>query len=83
MTLSTHAHDHAHPHAHGRQAADGHQHGLDQAHSDGSAQRHDHAHAQRRADPGVSLLRMSALQRVVIALGFVAAIWLGVFWAWS
>ena len=79
MTLAPdrHAHDHAHDHGH----AHGHAH--DHAHDHTHA--HDHARASvaRRARPGLSLLRMSAVQRLVIALAFVAAIWLGVVWAWS
>ncbi|MBX9760392.1 MAG: hypothetical protein K2Y29_16555 [Beijerinckiaceae bacterium] len=78
MTLAPdrHAHaghdDHAHAHDHG------HEH--DHAHDHPS---HDHTSAARRAEPGLSLLRMSALQRLAIALALVAAIWLGVAWAWS
>jgi hypothetical protein len=69
-------------HTHVRQAA---QEAHDHAH-------HDHADSQgahvsfpppRRADPGLSLLRMSALQRLALALVAVGAVWLGVVWAWS
>jgi hypothetical protein len=46
---------------------------------------HGHAHAHApvvvRATPGHSLLRLSLGGRLAIASGFVAAIWLGVFWA--
>lgn len=47
---------------------------------------HDHAAphvhaAPPRALPGVSLLRMSLAMRLAIAGGFVAAIWIAVFWA--
>lgn len=69
---SGHAHVHGHSHGHA------HDHGHDHAPGDGA-----HAHGPRRASPGLSLLRMSSLQRLAIALAFVAAIWLGVFWAWA
>jgi hypothetical protein len=43
---------------------------------------HAHAHGPAvRALPGASLLRMSLAARLAIAGGFVAAIWLAVFWA--
>ena len=64
---SGHAHEHGHSH--------GHSHDHEHA--------HEHAHGPRRASPGLSLLRMSSLQRLAIAFAFVAAIWLGVFWAWA
>jgi hypothetical protein len=84
MTLAPdrHAHaghdDHAHAHDHGH--AHDHTHPHDHAHE---AHSHGHASVARRAEPGLSLLRMSALQRLAIALALVAAIWLGVGWAWS
>ncbi len=95
MTLVTKAtsHDHAHGdhagHDHTRhdhnhdavdavsQAAKPHAHNHDHAHTDSAAS------APRRAHPGFSLLRMSSLQRLVLALALVVAIWLSVFWAWS
>ena len=59
-------HDHGREHAHGRSHAP-----------------HDHAaHSPAQpARPPASLLRMSALQRVTLSGGAVAAIWAGVFWA--
>jgi len=95
MTLVTKAtsHDHAHGdhagHDHARhdhnheavgpvsQAPKPHAHNHDHAHTDSAAS------APRRAHPGFSLLRMSSLQRVALALTLVAAIWLSVFWAWA
>ena len=61
-----HEHDHGHEHAHGHGHAP-----------------HDHAaHASvKPARPPASLLRMSALQRLALSGGAVAAIWVGVFWA--
>ena len=61
-----HEHDHGHEHAHGHGHAP-----------------HDHAaHAPvKPARPPASLLRMSALQRLALSGGAVAAIWVGVFWA--
>ena len=61
-----HEHDHGHEHVHGRSHAS-----------------HDHAaHSPAQpACPPASLLRMSALQRVTLSGGAVAAIWAGVFWA--
>lgn len=81
MTLAPdrHAHDHDHDHAHGH--SHGHAHGH--AHGDEQAHTHNHPSSARRAEPGLSLLRMSAFQRLAIALALVAAIWLGVGWAWS
>jgi len=67
--MSAHAHQHSHDHEHG--------------HAHAHAPAHAHDHSARRSDPGVSLLRMSSLQRLAIALALVVAIWLGVFWAWS
>lgn len=75
MTSATH--DHSHDHS------------PDRLHSHAHDQHAGHAHGERvhapagRAKPGLSLLRMSSRQRLAIALVFVAAIWLGVFWAWS
>ena len=59
-------HDHGREHAHGRSHAP-----------------HDHAaHSPAQpARPPASLLRMSALQRLTLSGGAVAAIWVGVFWA--
>ncbi len=69
MSLS---HDHNQTHSHGGHAAHAH-----------AAHGHSHEHAPRRAHPGVSLLRMSSLQRLALALTLVGAIWLSVFWAWT
>lgn len=92
--MNAHAHHHEHEHDH----ADAHEHaartpGHDHLPQNHPGQRrlgegrlgqdHIHHHPARRADPGVSLLRMSSAQRLVIALALVAAIWLGVVWAWS
>jgi ABC-type Zn2+ transport system substrate-binding protein/surface adhesin len=83
MTLAPdrHAHDHDKDHAQGH--AHGHAQGHAHLHEHGHARRAVGAAAARRAQPGLSLLRMSALQRLAVALAFVAAIWLGVAWAWS
>ena len=53
------------------------------AHAHDHAHGHAHAHAATvvRATPGRSLLRLSLGGRLAIAGGFVAAIWLGDFWA--
>jgi ABC-type Zn2+ transport system substrate-binding protein/surface adhesin len=69
-----HAHNHEHDHAHGH--AHGHAH-HDHAH-------HDHAHDPAPASshaPGLSLIRMSAAQRLTGAGALAALLWLGVFWA--
>ncbi len=63
----THQHDH------------GHDHGHEHAHSHA---RPAVAHA-RPARASASLLRMSAPERLAVAGGAVAAIWMGVFWAIS
>ena len=47
----------------------------------GHAHGHDHGRASATAIPARSLLRMSAMERLAIAGGFVAAIWLAVAWA--
>lgn len=70
MSLSQH---HDHKHSHEGHAAHAH---APHGHS------HENAPA-RRANPGVSLLRMSSMQRLALASALVAAIWLSVFWAWS
>ena len=67
------AHDHAHGHSHGH--AHGHGHG------NGNGGAHGHAHHARPARAPASLLRMSAAERLAVAGGAVAAIWMGVFWA--
>ncbi len=54
-------------------------HEHDHEHSHGHAHA-PHSHAQP-ARPPASLLRMSALQRLALSGGAVAAIWAGVFWA--
>lgn len=64
-------HDHAHAHHHGHAHSRAHDH----AHDSG------HAEAPRRARPGLSLLRMSAAQRLAGACGALALLWAGVFWA--
>ncbi len=83
MSLATHTHDHAHGHGHKHD----HAHGHDEAHEGHTGHVHSHdnqpAPVAKRADPGVSLLRMSSAQRLAIASVLVAAIWLGVFWAWA
>ena len=62
----------------------------DHAHDHGPSHSHGHSHAPaltetvftpRRAMPAASVLRMSLAQRLAIALGAIAAIWLCVFWA--
>ena len=66
MPSQTHAHDHAPGHVHQHAAA------------------HSHAPAltiPRRAAPAASLLRMSLAQRLAIASGLTALIWIAVFWA--
>jgi hypothetical protein len=61
-----HEHDHGHEHVYGHGHAP-HDHAA-------------HSHAQP-ARPPASLLRMSAMQRMTLSGGAVAAIWVGVFWA--
>ena len=61
-------HAHAHPHAHGGDHAHVHVHVLE-----------GRPHPHRRV--GVSLLRMSALQRLAVAGAAVACVWLAVLWA--
>ena len=60
--------------------ADGHDH----AHHDHPPHSH-HTHAQTTVRPaqrpGFSLLRLSVVERLGVALFFVALIWAGVFWA--
>ena len=74
------AHDHAkHDHAKHDHAA----HDAPHAHAHSHSHSHDTANAPRRANPGFSLLRMSSMQRLALALILVAAIWLSVFWAWA
>lgn len=66
MTGQAHHHDdHAHHH----------EHAHDHAHP------HEHGHGPRRAEPGLSLLRMSAAQRLGGAAVVLALLWGGVFWA--
>jgi hypothetical protein len=60
-------------------SAPAHSHAHTHDHAHGHA--HVHAPAVVRATPGHSLLRLSLGGRLAIAGGFVAAIWLGVFWA--
>ena len=60
-----HAHAHHHEHDHSAQS---------------HAQSHAQDHALRQA-AGLSLLRMSAAQRLMGAGALVALLWLGVFWA--
>ena len=63
--MPPHAHDHSSPHVSG----------------------HSHSHApavdggSRRAAPATSLLRMSLGRRLSIAAGFIALIWIAVYWA--
>ena len=96
MTLATktaardevqeHAHAHTHDHApkHAGHDHAGHDHaGHDHANHNHGAHANIAVSAPRRANPGFSLLRTSSLQRLALALTLVAAIWLGVFWAWS
>jgi hypothetical protein len=66
MDGASHIHQHAHEHQH------------DHGHV------HDHGHKRGHAAPArapASLLRMSAAERLAVAGGAVAAIWMGVFWA--
>ena len=66
MNSASGVHEHDHEHGHGHAQAT-------HAHAP-------HSHA-RPARPPASLLRMSALQRLALSGGAVAAIWAGVFWA--
>jgi len=54
-------------------------------HSDNHTHSHGHTHPAaavvRRADPGFSLLRLSALQRLAGAGVIIALLWLAVLWA--
>jgi hypothetical protein len=45
--------------------------------------KHDHAAPAARHDPGFSLLRLSAAQRLGIVLVALALLWGGVYWALS
>jgi hypothetical protein len=83
MSLASHAHDHAHDHKHEHAHARAHGDHAGHAHSHTPHGAHSPEPAAKRADPGVSLLRMSSAQRLAIASILVAAIWLGVFWAWA
>lgn len=66
-------HDHAHPHPHGRESADAHSHA------------HAHAHgvpAGRRSKPiSFSLVRVSLIVRLGVAMVFSVAVWAAIFWA--
>lgn len=79
-----HTHDHAHNHGHA------HDHAHDHAHNHG----HDHHHAHDHRPAGeagrgpapaperaLSLLRMSAAQRLAGACALSALVWAGVIWA--
>jgi hypothetical protein len=80
--VHAHAHDHEHGHAHDH-AHHAHAH-HDHAHHDHA--HHDHAHDPAPASShvaGLSLLRMSAAQRVSGAAALAGLLWLGVFWALS
>jgi len=74
-----HSHDHGHDHSHVHDHSHGHSHGHGtQAGAAGSAHhRHSHAPGERHpaARPGFSLLRLSAWQRLAIALPLAALIW--------
>lgn len=58
-----------HQHAHAAEGAHVHAHD------------HDHDVARAPAEAGLSLLRLSAAVRAISALGLLALLWLGVFWA--
>ena len=73
MAAAPHAHDHAHDHAHH------HAHAHDHAHA--AAAPRQPAQARAGHAVGLSLLRLSALERSAGALALVALLWLGVWWA--
>ncbi|MBB3772306.1 hypothetical protein FHS55_002918 [Angulomicrobium tetraedrale] len=74
-----HDHDHSHDHDHGGEGATvpvpAHRPGAAHAHS--PSHRHSHGPGRRHppARPGFSLLRLSAMQRLAIALPLAALIW--------
>ena len=70
--------------------SDGHRHGTHQHVHDGHPQHDDHGHASHDHPaarsisllnaPGLSLLRMSAVQRLCGAIGLTAILWVAVLW---
>jgi hypothetical protein len=62
----------------------GHTHGHDHSHAHDHTHAHAHAHAHAPAGaprPGVSLVRMSLVERLTVALVVSGLIWGGVLWA--
>ena len=55
-------------------------HAHTHGHTHGHTHSQDHDHAQAHA-PGLSLIRVSAAQRVAGAAALAGLLWLGVFWA--
>ncbi|MBM3596348.1 MAG: hypothetical protein FJX31_11460 [Alphaproteobacteria bacterium] len=67
-----------------------HHHGPGHTHDHGHDHSHDHNHgaphalpAARAAEPGFSLLRLSALQRLAGVAALLALLWIAVAWALS
>lgn len=64
-----HSHDHGHSHDHAHNHAHSHAHAAHHGHSHAPGERHP------AARPGFSLLRLSAVQRLAIALPLAALVW--------
>ena len=74
-----HSHHH-HPHDHHDGETHGHAKGHRHAHGHAA---HEHSHARSRRTPSRfrSLIALSGLQRLMLALPVIAALWLMTFWA--
>ncbi|MDQ0510420.1 hypothetical protein [Ancylobacter amanitiformis] len=70
-------HGHAHDHGHGEEGVAIPAHRAGASHSHSPSHRHSHGPGRRHppARPGFSLLRLSAVQRLAIALPLAALIW--------
>jgi hypothetical protein len=81
-----HSHDQAHDQAHNQAYGQVHSHDAGHAHHHGPPHRHEHAgipalQVERADPPRLSLMALSAGQRVILALPVVAFLWLLTFWA--
>lgn len=82
-----HAHGHDHGPGHGHPHAQDHHRGHDHHHGhDHAGHRHDHAtltalRTERADPPRLSLMALSAGQRLLLALPLVALLWALAFWA--